>query len=221
MKDQFNSPQEIPLIHSMDEPFTTDSYGLLNDQQISKLAKEGMITPFTPHIVRQEENRKVISYGCGSYGYDLRLSPDEFLVFRHEPGSMVDPKDFNVDHLEPAKLRHDEKGSYFGIPGHGYGLGFSLEKLEMPPDVTAIAVGKSTYARTALIANITPSEAGWKGHLTLEFSNSSPADVRIYANEGVVQLLFFRGKPCTKSYQDRAGGGKYQNQKAQVTLPTV
>ena len=179
-----------------------------------------MIHPFMPNIVRQEDDgRKVISYGLGSYGYDLRLSPDEFYIYRHKPGAIIDPKDFDASHLEKAQLHCSGKGSYFIIPGHSYGLGVSIEKFAMPPDVTAIAVGKSTCARTGLIANITPLEAGWKGYLTLEFSNSGPDPIKIYANEGVVQLLFFKGAPCQTTYEKRQG--KYQDQEAKVTLPRL
>jgi dCTP deaminase len=114
-------------------------------------------------------------------------------------------------------LHHDEYGAYFIIPGHSYGLGVAIERLKLPDYVTALAIGKSTYARLGLIANITPAEAGWEGHLTLEFSNASPADIRVYANEGVVQLLFFTGNPCKIGY----GDGKYQGQKEAIVFAKV
>ena len=194
---------------------------LLSDIEISRLAQDGMITPYTGSLIRQAEpaGRRVISYGASSYGYDLRLSPQEFLIFRHVPGTVVDPKAFSPDNLEPTPLHHDEKGDFFILPAHSYGLGVALEHIDLPADITAIFIGKSTYARCGLIANLTPGEAGWKGHLTLEFSNSSGADVRIYANEGIVQALFFRGEPCATTYQDRAG--KYQGQDHRVTLARV
>lgn len=191
-----------------------------NDIWIAERAKDGMICPFEPKLVRQLEinatSRKVISYGLSSYGYDLRLSAKDFRVFRHIPGTIVDPKNFNPDNLEEGALHHDEQGDYFILPAHTYGLGVALERLEVPENVSVICIGKSTYARIGLIANLTPAEAGWHGHLTLEFSNSSSADCRIYANEGIVQLLFFEGDPCDISYNTRQG--KYQDQDEAVTL---
>lgn len=193
---------------------------ILNDTQISVLAEKGMIRPFELALVRHtEEGRPVLSYGPSSYGYDLRLSAREFLIFRHVPGTVVDPKLFNPKNLEAAQLHEDAHGCYFVLPARSYGLGVAVEELHLPPDVTAICVGKSTYARCGIIANVTPAEAAWKGHLTLEFSNSSAADCRIYADEGVVQMLFFQGQPCGTSY--RARRGKYQNQRQRVTLPRV
>jgi dCTP deaminase len=198
-----------------------------NDAWITKMAQQGMIAPFEPQLVRAvaldaaqpETSHKVISYGLSSYGYDLRLSPNEFRVFRHVPGTIVDPKNFNPANLEPAALHSDRYGSYFILPAHSYGLGVALERLEVPDNVSVICIGKSTYARIGLIANLTPAEAGWRGHLTLEFSNSSSADCRIYASEGIVQLLFFEGEPCNVSYADRQG--KYQDQSEVVTLARI
>jgi dCTP deaminase len=190
-----------------------------NDTWISQMAQEGMITPFEPQLVRRIDGSPVISYGLSSYGYDLRLSPAEFRIFCHIPGTVVDPKNFNSANLEPASLHEDENGSFFILPAHSYGLGVALERLEVPENVTVICIGKSTYARIGLIANLTPAEAGWRGHLTLEFSNSSSADCRIYANEGIVQLLFLEGAPCAVSYETRRG--KYQDQVEQVTLARV
>lgn len=190
-----------------------------NDTWITEMAAKGMIAPFEPHLIRQVDGLPVISYGLSSYGYDLRLSPSEFRIFRHVPGTVVDPKNFNPANLEPAQLHSDENGTYFILPAHSYGLGVALERLEVPTNVTVICIGKSTYARTGLIANLTPAEAGWRGHLTLEFSNSSSADCRIYANEGVVQLLFLEGVACAVSYETRRG--KYQDQPEMVTLARV
>ena len=202
---------------------------ILNDIEISRLAQAGMITPYLGSLVREVSlapdgastiqgfpTRKAISYGASSYGYDLRLSPREFQIFRHVPGTVVNPKAFTPNNLEPAERHSDEYGEFFILPAHSYGLGVALEHLVLPPDVMAIFIGKSTYARCGVIANLTPGEAGWRGHLTLEFSNSSGADCRLYANEGVVQALFFKGEPCSTSYEDRAG--KYQDQPEVVTL---
>lgn len=194
--------------------------GLLPDWEILNLVSNyKMIEPFQFAMIRSIDDCKVISFGCGSYGYDLRLSPKEFSTFRHVPGTVINPKNFDRRNLEPAELLSDEYGDYFIIPGNSYGLGVAIERLKIPSDVTAIFIGKSTYARCGLIANITPGEAAWAGHLTLEFSNSSPADCRVYANEGVVQALFFRGESCDVSYSDRAG--KYMNQSEQIVTSRV
>jgi deoxycytidine triphosphate deaminase len=366
-----------------------------NDIWIAQMAEEGMIVPFESSLIREyrlEENaplKRVISYGLSSYGYDIRLSSAEFRIFRHIPGTVVDPKNFNSDNLETTKLQTDANGSYFILPAHSYGLGVAVEKLQVPANVTVLAIGKSTYARCfrgdtkvalvdgtsptleemaqrsesgkqfwgysigqhgrvivtllenpryigrdslvkvtldneesifctpdhlfltrdgrmveahtlrakdslmplyrqlargyetvyqpllrgqsgdcagaqlrdrsirnhkvksveevpgihdvycltvpeagnfaleagvfvhncGIIANLTPAEAAWRGHLTLEFSNSSSADCRIYANEGVVQLIFFEGDPCAVSYERRQG--KYQDQLEMVTLPRM
>lgn len=190
-----------------------------NDLWITAQAEQGMITPFEPQLVRRVDDAPVISYGLSSYGYDLRLSPKDFQIFRHIPGTVVDPKNFSPENLEPAKLHKDQFGEFFILPAHSYGLGVALERLAVPGNVSVICIGKSTYARIGLIANLTPAEAGWRGNLTLEFSNSSSADCRIYANEGIVQLLFFEGEPCAVSYETRRG--KYQDQVEQVTLARV
>ena len=193
---------------------------ILNDRQITAFARKGMIDPFEPALVREEaDGRRVLSHGLSSFGYDLRLSAREFQVFRHIPGTVVDPKRFNPRNLEKVSLQTDEQGRYFVLPARSYGLGVAVERLDLPSNVTAICVGKSTYARCGIIANVTPAEAGWRGHLTLEFSNSSAADCRIYADEGIVQMLFFTAEACTTSYQARAG--KYQHQRQRITLPKV
>lgn len=203
---------------------------LLSDLQIASLARQqGMIEPFVPELIRRTdvascgpreyETRPVLSYGCSSYGYDLRLSSREFLIFRHIPGTVIDPKNFNPANLEAVELHKDKHGEFFILPAHSYGLGVAVEKLQMPADVTGVCLGKSTYARIGVIVNATPAEAKWSGHLTLEFSNSCSADVRLYANEGICQMLFFTGEPCSVTYSDRAG--KYQNQPESVTLARI
>jgi dCTP deaminase len=198
------------------------------DHWIRERAAEGMIEPFVPTLLRSIDTEpiigdytpfKVLSFGTSSYGYDLRLSAKEFLIFRHVPGTVMNPKRFNPQNLEPAPLLHDEDGRYFILPAHSYGLGVALERLRVPQGITGICLGKSTYARLGIICNMTPAEAGWEGHLTLEFSNSSGADCRIYAEEGICQLLFFEGDPCDTTYKDRAG--KYQDQPERVTLARV
>lgn len=183
------------------------------------MAQKGMIAPFEPKLIRRVENVPVISYGLSSFGYDIRLSAQDFRIFRHIPGNVVDPKNFNPENLEPTKLHKDESGEYFVLPAHTYGLGVALERLEIPENITVLCIGKSTYARCGIICNLTPAEAGWRGHLTLEVSNSSSADCRIYANEGIVQLLFFEGNPCEISYESRRG--KYQDQPEQIVIARV
>ena len=190
-----------------------------NDIWITEKANQGMIQPFKPELVRRVNDTPVISYGLSSYGYDLRLSASDFRIFRHIPGTVVDPKCFSPENLEAAKLHKDDSGEFFILPAHTYGLGVALERIDLPDNVTVICIGKSTYARIGLIANLTPAEAGWRGHLTLEFSNSSSADCRVYANEGIVQLLFFEGDRCAVSYETRKG--KYQDQTEQVTLARI
>jgi len=189
------------------------------------MAEKGMISPFESSLIRKLQPdpsqipQPVISYGLSSYGYDIRLSASEFRIFRHIPGTVIDPKNFNPQNLESTQLHTNESGSYFILPAHSYGLGVALEKLQVPANITVICIGKSTYARCGIIANLTPAEAAWRGHLTLEFSNSSSADCRIYANEGVVQLLFLEGEPCAVNYETRQG--KYQDQLEIVTIARV
>lgn len=197
---------------------------ILSDFEIASLSTLGMITPFVPEQVRQVEtlntpSLKRISYGLSSYGYDLRLSPEEFFIYDVSVGGVVDPKRFDPNHLRQIDLHHNDNldESYYILPPKTYGLGVTLERMIMPDYVTAIAIGKSTYARAGLIANITPIEAGWRGHITLELYNSSDSPLRIYAYEGIIQLLFFRGAKCKTTYADRAG--KYQDQTHNITLP--
>ncbi|HEY9748553.1 MAG TPA: hypothetical protein V6C63_07735, partial [Allocoleopsis sp.] len=144
-------------------------YGLLPDWAIAQLARQGMISPFVPELVKEVEVqgheqmapalRKVISFGASSFGFDLRLSSKEFLVFRHIPGTVVNPKRFNPENLECVPLHEDKDGQFFILPAHSYGLGVVLEKLAIPEDVTALFIGKSTYARAGIICNLTPGEA--------------------------------------------------------------
>jgi dCTP deaminase len=190
------------------------------DRQCNLLEeKDRLIYPYESRLIRKVNFLPAISFGLSSFGYDIRLSPKDFRTFRHIPGTIIDPKQFNPENLEPAHLHTDEDGAYFILPGHSYGLGVALEHLNVPDNITVLCIGKSTYCRCGIIANLSPAEAGWHGHLTLEFSNASPADARIYANEGVVQLLFLEGDSCEVSYETRQG--KYQDQLETVTLPKV
>lgn len=196
----------------------------LSDRYICSLANEGMITPFEYNKIRQIERssipdqyRNLVSYGMSSYGYDLRLAAHDFRIFRHVPGLIVDPKAFDDRCLVKANLNCDERGDYFILPAHTYALGVTFERLKLPRNITALFIGKSTYARCGIIVNTTPGEAGWEGFLTLEISNSSGADCMIYANEGICQALFSEGAPCNSPY----GNGKYQNQEHAVTLARI
>ena len=193
---------------------------LKNDKWIASNALSyDMIKPYEGSLIREVDGLKVISFGQSSYGYDIRLSPKEFLIFKHIPGTVVNPKNFNPKNLESSPLLKDEYGEFFIIPAHSYALGVALEKLKIPPNITAICLGKSTYARVGLIVNVTPAEASWEGNLTLEFSNSASADCRVYVNEGIAQLLFLEGEECAVTYAQR--NGKYQHQLEEVTLARV
>lgn len=193
---------------------------VLCDKEIRRLAEEEeMIVPFQDHLVSKEDGRRILSYGLSSYGYDIRLSPEQCLIFGRISEGECDPKDFKPEILTNAELLEDEKGKYFLLPPYGYCLGVARERLKLPRDITVVAVGKSTYARSGILVNITPAESGWEGYLTLEISNCTGLFNRIYADEGVTQLLFYRGNPCEVSYQDRKG--KYQNQAPEVVFSKV
>jgi dCTP deaminase len=193
---------------------------VLCDKEIRLLAEEDeMIVPFQNRLVSKEDGRCILSYGLSSYGYDIRLSAEQCLIFGRISEGECDPKDFKPEILTKAQLMEDEKGKYFLLPPYGYCLGVARERLKLPRDVTVVAVGKSTYARSGILVNITPAESGWEGYLTLEISNCTGLFNRIYADEGVTQLLFYRGNPCEVSYQDRKG--KYQNQAPEVVFSKV
>ena len=193
---------------------------VLCDKEIRLLAEEDeMIVPFQDRLVSKEDGRRILSYGLSSYGYDIRLSAEQCLIFGRISEGECDPKDFKPEILTKAQLMEDEKGKYFLLPPYGYCLGVARERLKLPRDVTVVAVGKSTYARSGILVNITPAESGWEGYLTLEISNCTGLFNRIYADEGVTQLLFYRGNPCEVSYQDRKG--KYQHQAPEVVFSKV
>jgi len=167
-----------------------------------------MIEPFSSNQVSQG----TISYGLSSYGYDLRLA-DEFKIFAPPPNVTINPKSI------PAEFYQDYRGPHCEIPASSYILGRTLEYLRIPRDVLTLCVGKSTYARSGVLINVTPFEPEWEGYVTLEFSNTTPLPAKIYANEGVAQVVFFESdEVCETSYKDR--GGKYQGQRG-VTLPKL
>ena len=177
-----------------------------------KVEEAGMIDPFLPNLLREIENNKIISAGCSSYGYDMRLADDGFRIFSSVYGSEIDPKHFDEDSLIEPEIRTAEDGSrYYLLPPHHYGLGVSVETFRMPRNITGIALGKSTYARAGLLVNTTPLEAGWRGRLVVEIANLANLPLRVYVNEGIGQILFFESdEDCAVSYEDR--GGKYQGQ---------
>lgn len=177
------------------------------DWWIREQALEGMIEPFEDRLVRQG----VISYGLSSFGYDLRAAP-EWRIFVNVFNTVVDPKNFDLRGLVEAE------GETCIIPPNSFVLTRSVEYLRVPDDVMVIALGKSSYARCGIVANVTPLEPGWEGHVTLELSNTTPLPAKVYANEGIVQLLFFQGEKPEVSYASR--GGKYQGQRG-VTLPKL
>ncbi|MGQ9898177.1 MAG: dCTP deaminase [Acidobacteriota bacterium] len=192
-----------------------------SDKWILRMCEEyNLISPFERRLIRQIEDRRIISCGLSSYGYDCRLARDEFKVFSPIQGTEVDPKNFNPDNLLDIPLRTAVDGSqYWLLPPHSYALGVTIEHFQMPRNVTAIALGKSTYARCGLIQNTTPLEADWKGRLVIELYNAANLPVRLYAEEGFVQIMFFESdEECAVSYSDRAG--KYQHQ-AGLTLAKV
>ena len=187
--------------------------GVHSDSWIRRMAREHrMIEPFEERLTRQNSGGPVISYGLSSYGYDLRVA-DEFKVFTNLNHSLIDPKNFN----ENAFV--DFQGDACIIPPNSFALARSVEYFRIPRDVMTICVGKSTYARCGLIVNVTPFEPEWEGFVTLEISNTTPLPARVYANEGIAQVLFFKGdEPPEISYKDKKG--KYQGQQG-VTLPKL
>jgi dCTP deaminase len=169
-----------------------------------------MIEPFTAEQVRAVDGAKIVSYGTSSYGYDVRCAP-EFKIFTNINSTIVDPKAFD------PKSFVDFQGDVCIIPPNSFALARTVEYFRIPRSVLTICVGKSSYARCGIICNVTPLEPEWEGHVTLEFSNTTPLPAKIYANEGVAQMLFFESdEVCETSYRDR--GGKYMGQKG-VTLP--
>lgn len=188
---------------------------ILNDKQIYQLAKCGMINPFEEKQVREQmlptnfgsqKQKKVISYGLSSFGYDCRID-NTFRLFKPTiHGSIIDPKNMDEDTLEHCV------GTNEGvlIPPHSYILGSSLEYFKIPPRIMCLVVGKSTYARCGIIVNVTPLEPGWEGNITIEISNSSPLPAKIYPGEGIAQILFFEGDVPVITYADKKG--KYQGQ---------
>ena len=172
--------------------------------------ERGMIEPYVPHQVSSAEEKRIVSYGTSSYGYDVRCST-EFKIFTNINAAVIDPKAFDDSSFI------EFQGDVCIIPPNSFVLARTIEYFRIPRNVLTICVGKSTYARCGIIVNVTPFEPEWEGYVTLEFSNTTPLPAKIYANEGVAQVIFFESEEeCEISYKDRKG--KYQGQTG-VTLP--
>jgi dCTP deaminase len=182
-----------------------------SDHWIRRMAAaHGMIEPFEAGQVRESGGARIVSYGTSSYGYDVRCAR-EFKIFTNINSTIVDPKQF--DRASFVDLESD----VCIIPPNSFALARTVEYFRIPRNVLVVCLGKSTYARCGIIVNVTPLEPEWEGHVTLEFSNTTTLPAKVYANEGVAQMLFFESdEVCGTSYKDR--GGKYQGQKG-VTLP--
>ena len=184
-----------------------------SDKWIRRMAEaHGMIEPFEASQVKSNGNGPIVSYGTSSYGYDIRCS-NEFKIFTNINSAVVDPKNFAANSFV------DFRGDVCIIPPNSFALARTIEHFRVPRNVLVLCLGKSTYARCGIIVNVTPLEPEWEGHVTLEFSNTTPLPARIYANEGVAQVIFLESdEVCETSYRDR--GGKYQGQRG-VTLPKI
>jgi dCTP deaminase len=184
-----------------------------SDRWIRRMALEArMIEPFEATQVKEVDGRKVVSFGTSSYGYDIRCS-NEFKIFTNINSTIVDQKGFDEKNFV------DFRGEVCIIPPNSFALARTVEYFRIPRGVLTLCLGKSTYARCGIIVNVTPLEPEWEGHVTLEFSNTTPLPARVYANEGVAQVIFLESdETCETSYKDR--GGKYQGQRG-VTLPRI
>ncbi len=182
-----------------------------SDRWIIEQSRKGMIEPFAEGQVRTgQDGSRLVSYGVSSYGYDVRCA-NEFKIFTNINSAVVDPKNFSDDSFVSFE------GDTCIIPPNSFALARTVEYFRIPRDVLTICLGKSTYARCGIIVNVTPLEPEWEGHVTLEFSNTTPLPAKVYANEGVAQMLFLQSdEVCATSYADREG--KYQGQRG-VTLP--
>ena len=187
--------------------------GIKSDTWIRRMAmQEGMIEPFESNQVRSSEQGRVISYGTSSYGYDVRCGRD-FKVFTNIHAATVDPKNFDAQSFVAVST------DVCIIPPNAFVLACTVEYFRIPRSVLTLCLGKSTYARCGIIVNVTPLEPEWEGHVTLEFSNTTNLPAKIYANEGVAQVIFLESdEVCETSYKDRKG--KYQGQRG-VTLPVI
>lgn len=200
---------------------TEKNLSILNDLEIAQLCEqEQMIAPFFTTSVKESADisKRLLSYGMSSFGYDVRLA-EEAKIFTNQNASIIDPKQLDGETLIDAVIKTDATGAkYVILPPNSYMLGRTIEYFNIPRDVMIVCVGKSTYARAGCICNTTPIEPGFKGNVVIELANTTSLPMKVYLNEGIAQFLFFRGNPCSISYDDR--GGKYQHQTG-ITLPTV
>jgi len=191
--------------------YQNNRVNMKSDRWIRKMAQsQQMIEPFEAYQIKQNQSGRVISYGTSSYGYDVRCA-NEFKIFTNVNSTIVDPKNFDERNFVNVDA------DVCIIPPNSFVLTRSVEYFRIPRDVLVICVGKSTYARMGIVVNTTPLEPEWHGHITLELSNTTPLPAKIYANEGIAQLIFLSAdEMCETSYADRQG--KYQGQRG-VTLP--
>lgn len=178
---------------------------ILSDEEIKNYVQEhDMIAPFHENLIKEKNGEKLVSFGLSSYGYDLRVS-DVFKVFTNVNNSIVDPKEFSYDAFVEVK------GDVCIVPPNSFALAVSVEYFKIPRDILTLCIGKSTYARCGIIVNVTPFEPEWEGYVTLEISNTTPLPAKIYANEGLAQIVFLKAdQVCKKSYKDRKGKYMYQ-----------
>jgi len=187
---------------------------LKSDKWIRKMSNEHkMIEPFCPTLVKEQDGDKIVSYGLSSYGYDLRVS-NKFKIFTNVHSTVVDPKNFQSSSFL------DIETDVCIVPPNSFALAVSVERFKIPRDVLTLCIGKSTYARCGIIVNVTPFEPEWEGYVTLEISNTTPLPAKIYANEGLAQVIFYQSdEQCETSYADRRG--KYMDQEMEATVPRI
>jgi len=193
--------------------FNLYSSMILSDNEIKERSlNANMISPFSDRLISKVDDRKIISYGLSSYGYDVRVA-NEFKIFTNAHSQIVDPKNFSDDSFI------SKVADVCIIPPNSFVLARTIERIKVPRDILVLCVGKSTYARCGIVINVTPLEPEWEGYVTLEFSNTTPLPAKIYANEGCCQFIFFCAqRECIVSYLDR--NGKYQGQ-AGIVLPII
>ena len=196
--------------------------GILTDEEIRSLClpsegKRAMIEPYVPELVREVDGRKVVSYGQSSMGYDIRAGREWYIAAEGwvEKSGVLDPKGYDRSLM---KRFLSPNGEPIHLPPYSFAMTHSVERFVMPDNVIGIATGKSSYARSGLIVNITPLEPGWEGYLTIEVINPTPYPIRVYPDEGIAQIIFFRsGSRPRTTYRDR--NGKYQGQEKEVVFP--
>jgi len=184
---------------------------ILNDWQIAERADAGMISPFVRHQVRHSDNHPVISYGLSSFGYDMRVAGQ--WEYSAPMSDVLDPKEAH----RHTTVKYE--AAFIVIPPGGFVLCRSVEHFAIPDEISVVVVGKSTYARCGIIVNVTPLEAGWRGYVTIELSNTNTVPVKVYANEGIAQCIFHQGRRPDVTYADRCG--KYQDQAADIVKARV